>query len=344
MKKIFVIMAALILLLAVSACNKGENGGKESAPMTPAAQLIPPEGKTPLSLPVDQVSPNPIKIAAIIPQSNAWGQAVLAGQEYAKKILADRNCTVDCISIEDFDAQKTMSAVENCIAAGYNAITFVGLSDALQPSVDRAVEAGIIIHIFNTDPGPDSKRQAWYGQSGTQGGEICGEALVKAMGGGGKYAIITGYFSIIGHEERRKGGRSVIDKVPGMELVGEFESRDKAEEVYNITTNLITANPDLKGIYVTAGGPDGAAKAIEDAGMKGKIALVCHDVLQTTADYVAKGTISGALDQDPFNQGYQPVVDAFNRIVAGVIPPEYTYYKGVLATPDTIKKLFPEMF
>jgi hypothetical protein len=38
------------------------------------------------------------------------------------------------------------------------------------------------------------------------------------------------------------------------------------------------------------------------------------------------------------------VVDAFNRIVAGTIPPEKTFYKGVMATPDTIKKLFPELF
>jgi ABC-type sugar transport system substrate-binding protein len=327
----------------MGACTPGQAKGN-AEPMTPAAQLVPPAGKTLLSLPVDKAAEKPIKIAAIIVQSNPWGQAVLAGQEYAKTVLASRNCTVDCISIEDFDAQKTTSVVENCIASGYDAITFVGISEALQPSVDKAVDAGILIHIFNTDPGPNSKRQAWYGQSGIEGGELCGEALVKAMGGEGKYAVITGYFSIIGHEERRTGARSVIDKNPNMVLVGEYENKDKAEEAYNITTNLITVNPDLRGIYVTAGGPSGAAKAVEDAGLTGKIAIVCHDVLPESAPYIESGAISAALDQDPFNQGYQPVVDAFNRIVAGTIPPDKTFYKGVMGTPDTVKQLFPELF
>jgi ABC-type sugar transport system substrate-binding protein len=221
---VFVVL--FTLTAGVNMLFAGGGQAKPSGPLTPATQLVPPAGKTLLSRPVDQASPKPIKIAAIIVQSNPWGQAVLAGQEYAKKVLADRNCTVDCISIEDFDAPKTMSVVENCIASGYNAITFVGISDALQPSVDKAVDAGILIHIFNTDPGPNSKRQAWYGQSGVEGGELCGEALVKAMGGSGKYGIITGYFSIIGHEERRTGARSVIDKYPDMKLVGEFENRD----------------------------------------------------------------------------------------------------------------------
>jgi ABC-type sugar transport system substrate-binding protein len=341
---VLVFLVLFGLTAGVNMLFAGGGQAKPGGPLTPAAQLVPPAGKTLLSLPVDQASPKPIKIAAIIVQSNPWGQAVLAGQEYAKKVLADRNCTVDCISIEDFDAPKTMSVVENCIASGYNAITFVGISDALQPSVDKAVDAGIIVHIFNTDPGPNSKRQAWYGQSGIEGGELCGEALVKAMGGSGKYGIITGYFSIIGHEERRTGAHSVIDKYPDMKLVGEFENRDKAEEAYNIATNLITVNPDLKGIYVAAGGPSGAAKAVEDAGLAGKVAIVCHDVLPESAPYVASGTISAALDQDPFNQGYQPVVDAFNRIVAGIIPPDKTFYKGVMATPQTIRQLFPELF
>lgn len=322
-------------------------GGKQAAaggPMTPASQIVAPAGKTLLSLPADQVSEKPIKIAAIMAQTNPFGQAVLAGQNFAKKILADRNCTVDCISVEDFDAQKWTSIIDNCIASGYNAICFVGISDALQPVVDKGVDAGILMYVFNTDPGPNSKRQAWYGQSGTEGGKQCGEALVQLLNGSGKYAIITGFFNVLGHEERRLGARSALDANPNLVLVGEFENKDKAEEAYNQTANLLTVHPDIKGIYVTAGGPSGAAKAVEDAGLTGKVAVVAHDVLPETAPYVASGTIQACLDQDPFNQGYQPVVDAFNKLVAGKTPPVQTFYKGTLARPENVKQLFPELF
>ena len=87
-------------------------------------------------------------------------------------------------------------------------------------------------------------------------------------------------------------------------MVGEFENQDKAEEAYNITQNLLTSHPNIKGIYVTAGGPFGAAKAIKDAGLTGKVKLVCHDWMAETVAYVRSGEVTAVLDQDPFNQGY----------------------------------------
>ena len=81
-----------------------------------------------------------------------------------------------------------------------------------------------------------------------------------------------------------------------------------------------------------------------DAGKKGQIFVVCHDVLAESAPYVGDGSIQACLDQDPFNQGYQPVIDAFNELVSGKKPPAETYYDGVMATPDTVKRLFPEYF
>ena len=252
---------------------------------------------------------------------------------------------MDSISVEDFDAQKWTSVVENCIAAKYDAICLLGLSEALTPVVNKAVDAGIIVMAFNTEPGLESKRTAFYGQDGDFGGQQCGKALEELMGGEGEYIIITGDFGVLGHELRRKGARTILDANSKMKLDGEFENNDKAEEAYNITTNAILANPNLKGIYVTAGGPSGAAKALEDAGKQDEIMLVCHDVLAEAAPYVADGTIKACLDQDPFNQGYQPCIDAFNMLVTGEAPAEeINWYEGVMATPDTVKDLFPELF
>jgi hypothetical protein len=39
----------------------------------------------------------------------------------------------------------------------------------------------------------------------------------------------------------------------------------------------MTANPEIKGIYVTAGGPFGAAAAVEDAGKAGEVAVISFD-------------------------------------------------------------------
>ena len=135
-----------------------------------------------------------------------------------------------------------------------------------------------------------------------------------------------------------------MEKESGINIVSEVENNDKSEEAYNATTNMITANPDLKAIYVTAGGPSGAAKAIEDAGKTGEIKLICHDVLEETAPYLESKTISVCIDQDPFNQGYEPVIAAFNTLMGEPAPEDINYYDAIVATPDNVKELFPELF
>jgi len=202
----------------------------------------------------------------------------------------------------------------------------------------------MLVYTFNTEPGDNSKRQAYWGQDGFAGGQKIGQALVDQLNGEGEYAIITGSFAVLGHELRRQGARDVFDKQPNMKLVGEFENQDKGEEAYNIVQNLLTSNPNLKGIYVTAGGPFGAAKALKDAGFApGQIKLVAHDWLDETIAYVREGYITAVLDQDPFNQGYAPVVAAFNKLAAGQDPAnEINWIEGDIATPENVNEKVPQ--
>lgn len=364
-KKTLVALLAILMVVAMFAgCAKApvdEPVDQPDAPVdqpvdvpagdfTPAAEIEVPAGKTSLSMPVDQVAEKQIKIATVMVQNNPFGAAVLVGQNWAKEILADRNCVVDCISVEDFDAQKWSNAIQNLIDAQYDAICYFGIGEALINTTQTGLDAGIKMITFNTDaatadtePG-EGIALGFYNQNGFEGGKKCGTALMEAMGGAGEYIIITGDFAVLGHELRRTGARSILDENADMILKGEFENDDKAETAYSVMSDAIVANPNLKGVYVTAGGPSGAAKAIEDAGKVGEIKMVCHDVLAEIAPYIASGTVSACLDQDPFNQGAQPVIDAFNNIVAGTEIPKVTFYEGTMAHPDDVETLFPELF
>ena len=117
--------------------------GMSAFAFTPAEEIEVPAGKTLRSLPVDQEAEEEIKIASICVQNNPWGAAVMVGQEYAKQILADRNCVVDVISVDSFDAMSWTSAIENCTASGYDAICIFGVSDELNDCVNKAIEADI---------------------------------------------------------------------------------------------------------------------------------------------------------------------------------------------------------
>jgi ribose transport system substrate-binding protein len=341
------IVLVIMLVLLVSggmAFAGGEKGGAPAeAGFVPAAEIVPPPAVSLFVLPADVRADKQIRIATIMVQNNPFGMAVMDGTLFAKEILKDRNAKVDWISVPDFDPKKFEDAMQNVITAQYDAVTLFGLSEALQPVVDKAVDEGILVYTFNTEPGLNSKRSAFWGQDGFWGGQKCGNLLMDAVGGKGKYAIITGSFNVLGHELRRTGARDVLDKNKNMKLIGEFENQDKAEEAYNITQNLLTSNPDIAGIYVTAGGPFGAAKAIKDAGLTGKVKLVCHDWMAETVVYIRDGVVTACLDQDPFNQGYAPVVSAFNKLAAGIDPPaEVNWFEGDVATPANVAEKIPE--
>jgi ABC-type sugar transport system substrate-binding protein len=83
----------------------------------------------------------------------------------------------------------------------------------------------------------------------------------------------------------------------------------------------MAANPDLKGIYVTAGGPFGAAAAVADAGKTGEVHVVSFDFVDETMEYVQQGVIYATIGQNPYAQGHDPAIRLFNYLVAGKVPP-----------------------
>jgi ribose transport system substrate-binding protein len=114
-------------------------------------------------------------------------------------------------------------------------------------------------------------------------------------------AIITGFFNVEAHEFRRKGFEDYLAKNnPDVQIVGKVENNDKGDVAYTQANDFMSSNPDLAGIYVTAGGPFGAAKAVKDAGKTGKVQVVSFDFVDETMAYVQKGVIYGTIGQDPF--------------------------------------------
>lgn len=320
---------------------------KAEAPQTEAnivkgAEIKPPPGKQILNVPADVVAQQQFKIATIGMNTNPFDLKVYEGIKFAGDVLKDRNVKCDFVSIKEHNITEYEATIRSLMAAGYNAITCNGFGSQLEPLIAEGREQGIPFFIFNNPTSDTSQEMSFWGQSGFDGGKKLGEMALELCGGKGEYAIITGNFNLSGHEDRRKGFRSVMDANSDMKLVLETENKDLYEKAYEITTNLITSNPNLKVLYVTAGGPFGAAKAIEDAGKTGQIIMVCHDWMDETIPYVRSGTISGCLDQDPFTQGYAPIIDAYNYLVAGKEPKKLNMIEGQIATPQNVAELIPQ--
>jgi ABC-type sugar transport system substrate-binding protein len=273
-------------------------------------------------VPADVMPDRPLKIAVLGLENNPFWIPVKEGTMQAAEELKPYNVTVDWIVPgETHVADDFAGGMEAAIAQEYDAIATIAGDAGVAPYIDRAVEAGIPVATFNSETAAPNQRLFFVGADLYKQGEAAGAAMADAIGGAGKVGVITGLFAVEAHELRRKGFEDYLAaNHPEIEIVGQVENTDKGDVAYTQAQDFMTANPDLAGIYVTAGGPFGAAAAVEDAGKTGQVKVISFDFVDETMEFVQKGVISATIGQGPFAQGHDPAVRLFNYLVTGEAP------------------------
>jgi ribose transport system substrate-binding protein len=272
--------------------------------------------------PVDKQPGKPMKIAVLGLENNPFWIPVKAGTLKAADELKPYGVSVEWIVPGDQHTSDIFGqAVDSSIVKKYDAIATIAGDSGMVPFINKAVAAGIPVATFNSETAQPNDRLFFVGADLYLQGQAAGKAMCQAVGGKGKVAIITGFFAVEAHELRRKGFEdSVKANCPDVTLLKPVENNDKADVAYSQAKDFMTANPDLAGIYVTAGGPFGAAKAVDEANMGGKIKVVSFDFVDETMQYVQKGVISATIGQDPYAQGHDPAIRLFNYLVGGQKP------------------------
>ncbi|XID92319.1 sugar ABC transporter substrate-binding protein [Paenibacillaceae bacterium WGS1546] len=353
MKKTFVFALALMLVI-LSGCGKSSDGGgsasstpaegtASSSPQAQAPKVDLPQGANVAA--VDQLPSKRQRIAFLSWQNNPFWFPVRDGANAAKAYLDKFDTTVDYITMgDDMTADRVVSAMETAITQQYDAIVVVPIFDGTEVVINKAIDQGIQVMTVVAEGDKPSNRLAFIGQDAYAAGQLAGETIEKLTGGDGKIGVITGVFGATQHEKRMNGALDYLNEnVPNIEVVGKYENKDKAETAYSLTKDMITAHPDIKAIYVTAGGPFGAAKAIQDLGLTGKVKVVCYDHIPENVKYVRSGEIAAAIAQDPFGQGFDSIVMMHNYLVTGEKPAQdFIPVRLDVLTPDNVNELFPE--
>ena len=139
-------------------------------------------------------------------------------------------------------------------------------------------------------------------------GRACAARLIdeiKAKTGGtsGKIAIMS-YVAGVGSEIGRVGGfEDYIAKNSSLEVVTKQYSNADMPTALDQTTNVLAANPDLLGIF-GANEPTaiGMGRAIEQAGLAGKIVAIGFRRQRILAEMIRNGTLQGIACK-VFNRG-----------------------------------------
>ena len=213
-----------------------------------------------------------------------------------------------------------VNLLDNAVNRGVKGIVLAPSDpEALIPAVKRANEAGIPVAIIDSAlaEGGAGTYQTLLSTDNCAAGKLAATKMIEATGGEGKVAVMS-YVAGVGSEIGRVG--CFIEEVKAsskIEIVGPYYSQSQMATALNQTTDVLAANPDLKGIF-GANEPTaiGMGRAIQQAGKAGQIVAIGFDGNEDLQAFVKDGTLYGTLVQGSFQMG-DLGVKAVLDIIAG---------------------------
>ena len=236
----------------------------------------------------------------------------------------------------EYDIPAMITAFEQAMAKkNLKGIVVVGFEPALIPIINKAVDSGVPVVTVDADL-PESKRIAFVGTGNVKAGYEGGAKLAELIGGKGKVALMTkpGQSNL---DERIRGYKDAFAKYPGITLVQVVDTQSDAVIAAQVATAVLRRNPDLVGIgCVEAAGGTGAATAVKEAGLAGKVKIVAMDRGNEVLEQIGKGVISATVAQRTALMPYY-AVEILHNLASQQIPITEDNAKAkVQASPSSI--------
>lgn len=254
-----------------------------------------------------------------------------------EKVGEELGVRTEYVGPAEYDMNAMVAAFEQAIAKKPNGIVVVGFESSLDPIVKKAIDAGIPVVTVDADL-PTSERIAFVGTGNFNAGRTGGEKLAALVGNKGKVAIMTkpGQSNL---EERVAGYKEALSKFKDIEIVQIVDTQSDPVVAAQAASALLQKYPDLVGIACVEGaGGSGAATAVKEAGMAGKVKIVAMDRGNEVVQAIEEGIISASVAQQTALMPYYAVQILYNlnnSKVAITTDNKLAGVKGIPAVVDT---------
>jgi rhamnose transport system substrate-binding protein len=190
--------------------------------------------------------------------------------------------------------------------------------DALVPSLQKAMQRGIKVISYDSSVDKAGRIVHLSPSSDALIGETCAQlAAMDSPQGQGKIAIVTATPTSTNQNLWLEEMKKALPKFPRLELVAVAYGDDVADKSYRETAALLQQHPDLTAIVsLSSVGIVAAAKAVEDAGARGKTAVTGLGLPSELAGYVRNGIVKHFAIWNPIDLGYATTQIAV-RLVRG---------------------------
>lgn len=251
------------------------------------------------------------------PDSDSWWNTI----KNAIKVAGEQmDVKVEYRNPPTGDLADMARIVEQAVASNPNGlIVTIADFDVLSGPIEKAVRKGIPVITINSGTHEQSRKLGallHVGQPEYDAGK--GAGLRAKAAGVTKFLCVNHYITNPASVERCTGFADGLGVELGNQMI---DSGMDPGEIKNKVIAYLRANPDTNGILTL--GPNSAHPTIAALGtmkLSGKIFMGTFDLSGEIAAAVKEDTIAFAIDQQPFLQGYLPVVILTNLARYGVVP------------------------
>jgi simple sugar transport system substrate-binding protein len=303
-----------------------------------------------LALTAGGAAADPLNIVFTIHSSasNPFWQAVKKGFDDAcGKIQA--NCQMIFTQTEG-SVEQQVANQEAALSRNPDAmITSLVDNNAFLGNLKEAKKKGVIVIASNVDAtsGPELElRQAFVGQNFIPAGTTLGRRMSALFPKTGPIRVLVGVNAPGQNwsEQRAKGIMDGLDEFkkanPGREIV--IDRQDVSSDGAIVTDRVgayISAHPDTTAYIETGLWHSNVARMLKDRGIPpGKILLGGFDLAAQVIEQMKAGYIQVEIDQQPYEQGFMPVMQVYLEKKVGLAPADIDTGEAVF-TPEAADSL-----
>jgi ribose transport system substrate-binding protein len=201
----------------------------------------------------------------------------------------------------DFAAQ--VDAVENFVTQKYDVIVVAPAdSKAMVTPLAKALKAGVKVINIDVELDKDAKKAAgvdlaFFGPDNRAGAKMAGDALAKKLGPGGKVVILEGNPEADNAVQRKLGFMDAVNEGK-LKLLDSKTAHWEVEEANTLMTNFLTQYHDIEGVMASNDSMAlGVVKALDAAGLAGKVQVVGFDNIPAVQPLVKNGKMLATIEQ-----------------------------------------------
>ena len=275
--------------------------------------------------------------------SNTFWQAVKKGfDDGCAKVEA--NCNMVFTQTEG-SVEQQIANMRAALAAKPDALLTSIVDDhAFDDVIKEARDAGVLVIAVNVDDTEGAKgnaRQAFVGQGFKPAGYSLGKAISESFPKEGPIKVLVG-ISAPGQNWSESRGAGVMQFLE--EYKAAHPDRQVSWERIDSGTDLavtsdrvgayLNAHPDTTAYFDTGFWCAGVARSLQDRGVApGKVLLGGFDLVPEVLQQMQKGYVQALVDQQPYMQGFMPVMEAYLNKKVGLAPSDIDTGQGIVR-PD----------